>query len=263
MQIHPHFQPYHAPRVVGDVLRWSAVPSAHLAHARDVLVWLPPGYHLDHARRYPVLYLHDGQNKFDPATSFAGEDWNVDGATLQGITRGELEPFLMVAIYNSPDRLHEYNPLSRGWEYGRFIVEELMPTIDSAFRTEGGRRNAIMGSSMGGLISMALFSWYAAHFFGAACLSPSLWVLMRQGGPRAWLEREPIPPQPARLYLDHGTRGYEGRGAGLAKDTMAFFKERGFPAKALNYHVARGGDHNEASWRARVHRPLTFLFGKK
>ncbi|MDQ4077495.1 MAG: alpha/beta hydrolase-fold protein [Chloroflexota bacterium] len=239
------------------------MPSEYLDHERDVLVWLPPGYRNAPARRYPVLYLHDGQNKFDPDTSFAGEDWNVDGVATQLIEDGEIEPFLMVAIYNSPDRLFEYNPLRRqGKRYARFILEELMPTIDQHFRTEGGRRNAVMGSSMGGLISIAILWWHWERFFGAAALSPSLWVLWRAGGPASWLQRFPAPRQPARLYIDHGTVGYEGRGARLTEEILDYLKGVYFPPDALHYHTAEGGEHNEASWRARVDRPLRFLFGK-
>ncbi len=261
--LQPEFQPYVSPYIVGEVLRWPSVPSRLLAHQRDVLVWLPPGYHDDPARRYPVLYLHDGQNKFDPDTSFAGDDWNVDGVATALIAAGEIDPFVMVAIYNSPDRLFEYNPLrQRGKAYGRFIVDELMPVINRTFRTQGGRHNALMGSSMGGLISLALLWWHSRHFFGAAALSPSLWVLWRAGGVSAWLGRQPAPLQPSRLYLDQGTVGYEGRGRALIEETLAYLGGVGFEHRALHFYTAEGGEHNEASWRARADRPLRFLFGR-
>ncbi len=261
MNLTPILQPYSSHFIVGEVLRWPAVPSEHLRHDRDILIWLPPGYHDQPARRYPVLYLQDGQNKFDPATSFAGEDWNVDGIATGLIERGEIAPFIMVAIYNSTERVQEYNPLhKKGQRYGRFLVEELMPAIAQHFRTAGGRSNAVMGSSMGGLISLALLLWYPQHFFGSAALSPSLWVLWREGGPLAWLRRFAPLPQPSRLYLDHGTVGYEGRGASLAQSVIEHFRRNGFPEERLHYHTAEGGEHNEVSWRARVDRPLRFLF---
>ncbi|MGH2542660.1 MAG: alpha/beta hydrolase [Ardenticatenaceae bacterium] len=259
----PNFESYVAADTVGDVLRWRSVQSAHLSYPRDVLIWLPPGYHDQPARRYPVLYLQDGQNKFDPATSFAGEDWNVDGVATSLMEKGEIEPFLMVAIYNTPDRLYEYNPLrEKGKQYTRFIVEELRPVVDREFRTEGGRRNALMGSSMGGLISMALLWWHWEHFFGAAALSPSLWVLWRAGGPAAWFRRFPAPHKPTRLYLDHGTVGYEGRSKTLAEAVISYLAGVGFASANLHYYTAEGGEHNEPSWRARVDRPLRFLFGR-
>lgn len=261
MVISPNFQPYTSPKVTGEVLRWSAVPSVHLKHPRDVLVWLPPNYHNEPNRRYPVLYLTDGQNKFDADTSFAGVDWDVDGTATHLVYQGAIEPPIMVAIYNTPDRIPEYNPLERGQNYGRFLIEELKPAIDRTFRTQPGRRNALMGSSMGGLISLALLWWYPQHFFGAACFSPSLWILRRVGGPVSWLRHQSIPPQPARLYMDHGTVGYEGRGASLVVQTLDYLKrEVGFAPIDLNYVVAEGADHNEASWRARVAPPMQFLF---
>jgi predicted alpha/beta superfamily hydrolase len=257
----PAFEPYRAEGVVGEVLRWKGAHSRHLAHARDILVWLPPGYHAEPGRRYPVLYLHDGQNKLDPRTSYTGLDWNVDGAATALIERGAIEPFLMVAIYNSPDRLHEYNPLDRGGPYAAFLTTELMPVIDRVFRTQQGRRNALMGSSMGGLISLAMLWWMPNIFFGAACVSPSLWVLGRAGGAAAWLAKNPTPPRDTKLYMDHGTRGAEGRGAGLAREVAAFAVGAGLRKTYVRYLVARGGEHNEASWRARVDKPLKHLFG--
>ncbi|MBA3530332.1 MAG: alpha/beta hydrolase [Ardenticatenales bacterium] len=262
LSLTPHFEPYIAPGVVGRVLRWSAVPSAHLKHPRDVLVWLPPDYASAPDRRYPVLYLQDGQNKFDPATSFAGEDWQVDNTAMRLIERGEIEPFIMVAIYNSPDRMHEYNPMDRGSDYGRFIVEELRPVIDREFRTRGERSNAAMGSSLGALISLALLMEHPSHFFGAACLSPALWILWRMGGPNTWLRRHAIPPQPMRLYLDHGSVSHEARIGSHIKAVMSYMREHGVPKTALHYLKAEGGDHNERSWRARAEHPLRYLFGK-
>jgi predicted alpha/beta superfamily hydrolase len=257
------FQPYVSPRVTGEILRARSISSKHLAYPRDVLVWLPPGYHDDPSRRYPVLYLQDGQNKFDPDTAYLGEDWKADESATALIRGNAVEPFIMVAIYNSPDRLHEYNPLRQaGKNYGRFVTEELMPLINQHFRTDGGRRNALMGSSMGGLISLALLWHYPDHFFGVAALSPSLWILWRTGGVVEWLRRFPPPPQPGRVYIDHGTVGYEGRSATLAVQLVNYLKEVGFPPESLAYHIEEGGEHNELSWRARAPRPLRFLFGK-
>jgi predicted alpha/beta superfamily hydrolase len=199
----------------------------------------------------------------DPATSFAGHAWSIDRVATDLIARGEIEPIIMVAVYNSPDRLHEYNPVDKGYAYTELITSTIMPVIEDSFRAEGGRRSAVMGSSMGGLISLAMLWWRPACFFGAACLSPSLWVLRGAGGPAAWLAKEPPPPPGARLYLDHGTRGSEARGAALAKDAAAFALSAGLRPSDVRYFLARGGEHNEASWGARVDKPLKFLFGLK
>jgi predicted alpha/beta superfamily hydrolase len=257
----PAFKPYVADDVTGEALRWAGARSTRLQHARDILVWLPPNYHSEPRRRFPVLYLHDGQNMLDPKTSFAGRAWDIDEAATDLIGRGEIEPLIMVAIANSPDRLAEYNPLERGDAYAAFIGSELMPIIDKAFRTERGRRNAVMGSSMGGLISLAMLWWMPGVLFGAACVSPSFWVLARAGGAKAWLEGQPAPPAGTKLYVDHGTKGAEGRGAGVVKEVAALAVTAGLSESDVRYVAARGGEHNEASWAARVDRPLKHLFG--
>lgn len=260
----PDFHPYTAPGVIGEVLRWQSVHSRHLAHTRDILVWLPPFYHDEPERRYPVLYLHDGQNKMDPDTSFAGRDWDVDHEATRLILEGSIRPMIMVAIYNSPDRIPEYNPLDRGPAYAEFLSGELMPVINKYFRTQGGRNNALMGSSMGGLISLAMLWWLPMHFFGAACLSPSLWLLARVGGPREWLKaQEPPPNVGTKLYIDHGTKGTEPKGARFAKETIDFALETGLRKSNVRYHIAKNGEHNEESWGARVNIPLKFLFANK
>jgi enterochelin esterase-like enzyme len=254
------FNLHHTPHITGETYAWWQFRSQFLVHARDVLVWLPPGYHDNPHRRYPVLYAHDGQNLLDATTSFMGVKWNLDNVAYSMIQDGMIEPFIMVAVYNSPDRIPEYNPLAKGGEFGRFMVEEVMPAVNGQFRTEGGRCNALIGSSMGGLISFAHLWWYPQHFFGAACLSPSLWVLYRTGGAREWLERHRFPPVDTKLYLDHGTRGYEGRMRGIVEDVVHFCLERGLSKNKIRHHIARGGDHNEFSWAARVDKPLKFLF---
>jgi enterochelin esterase-like enzyme len=231
------FRLHSTPNINGEAYGWWQFHSQFLGHPRDVIVWLPPGYHDNPDRRYPVLYAQDGQNLFDATTSFMGVKWNLDVTAQHLIQEGTVEPFIVVGIYNSPDRIPEYNPLARGSVYGRFLVEELMPAIDVHFRTEGGRRNALLGSSMGGLISLALLWWYPEHFFGAACLSPSLWVLYRTGGVRAWLEKHRFPPLDTRLYLDHGTRGYEGRMRGIVDEVVSYCRERGLPTKQLRHYL--------------------------
>lgn len=255
------FHPHQGPHIQGTVFHWSHFPAHHLDHPRDVLVWLPPGY-AEGTQRYPVLYLHDGQNKFDPTTSFAGVDWDADGAATRLIEKGEVRPFIMVAVYNSPARIAEYNPSTRaGRAYGRFLVEELMPVIDQHFRTLGGREQATMGSSMGGLISLALLWWYPDRFFGAAALSPSLWILWRTGGVVNWLRRQPAPTQPIRLYFDHGTESHEARIATHVKRTLDYIHQAAVPCETVDYFIADHGAHDETSWRARLGRPLRFLFG--
>ena len=159
----------------GTVEGWQDFPSRHVA-ARNVDVWLPPGYAADGDRRYPVIYMHDGQNLFDPALVFNHTDWDIDGAMTRGIASGALPPAIIVGITNTPLRFQEYMPAVvegptvasgipgrdgfpsasiRSDAYLRFIVDELKPFIDAHYRTRQGRADTtLMGSSTGGLISL-------------------------------------------------------------------------------------------------------------
>jgi len=155
--------------------------SQFLPHRRPIIVWTPPGYEHGH-QHYPVFYLHDGQNLFDPATAFGGIPWRCDETAHRVIAEGSARPMILVGVGNSPDRLREYGPRRSGHEanlarpYGRFLTEELKPFIDRAFRTlPGPQDTAVGGSSMGGLISLYLCRWYPKIFGLCGAVSPSLW----------------------------------------------------------------------------------------
>src|SRR5678815_4388275 len=154
-----------------------------LGNRRDVLVYLPPGYRRLRLRRrrYPVLYLHDGQNVFDAATSFAGVEWGVDETAQRLIHRKLIEPLIIVAVANiGEERLHEYAPTpaviepkdhprkhSRGLAriYGQFLIEELKPFIDRKYRTKPeAESTALGGSSLGGLATLAIGIFYSEIF---------------------------------------------------------------------------------------------------
>lgn len=143
--------------------------SQHLEHARNVLVYLPPGYGANPEQRYPVLYMHDGQNLCNPADAFGGVVWGVDETAQKMILGGEIEPLIIVGIYNSGEkRIDEYTPVraqrgqakGRGGEadrYGRMIIEELKPFVDREYLTRPEREfTGIGGSSLGGLVSLYL-----------------------------------------------------------------------------------------------------------
>ncbi len=190
--------------------------SAFLPDARDVLVWLPPGYAAEADRLYPVLYMHDGQNLFDPDTAFQkGEHWRLGETATELIAAGRLEPLIIVGIYNTGDeRIHEYTPtkdarLGGGLagDYGRLIVEELKPLIDRTYRTRpDAAHTGLGGSSLGGLATLHLGFTHPDVFSRLAVLSPSVWwdrrailTTVRQTRPRPKL----------RLWVDMGTA--EGR----------------------------------------------------
>src|SRR6266705_311116 len=159
--------------LTGNIKRHRAFHSRVLGNRRDVLVYLPPDYRRFSSRRYPVLYLHDGQNVFDAATSFAGVEWGVDETAQRLIQRKLIEPLIIVAVANiGEQRVHEYAPTpgviepkenprkrSRGLAhiYGQFLIEELKPFIDYKYRTNPDAEfTGLGGSSLGGLATLAI-----------------------------------------------------------------------------------------------------------
>ena len=159
--------------------------SRFLPDARDLIVYVPPGYDPHSERDYPVLYMHDGQNLFDPQTSFIrGRTWQMREHADAAIEAGEAEPLIIVGIYNTGDsRIAEYTPDS-DWQrgggkaenYGHLIVDELMPFIARHYRVRSGRNSTgLGGSSLGGLVTLYLGLRFAQHFGKLAVLSPSIW----------------------------------------------------------------------------------------
>jgi predicted alpha/beta superfamily hydrolase len=249
-----------------------AFHSRFLARDRDIIVYLPPCYFDDPHRRYAVFYLHDGQNLFDPATSFIpGQDWKADETADELIASGRLDPLIIVGIYNmGEDRIDEYTPTrdarhNRGGKadlYGRFIVEELKPFIDSAYRTLKDPGNTgLGGSSLGGLVSLYLALKYPDVFGKVAAMSPSVWW-----DDRAIIKKvESLKDKPRlRVWLDMGTNEGSGphhlRGAATLRDT---FVGKGWrEGKDLLFFVASGGAHSETAWGGRFDLVLRFLFPK-
>lgn len=242
---------------------------------RRVWVWLPPGYDAEPDRRYPVLYVLDGQNAFDAATSFAGE-WEIDESLAGLVAAGEVEPLIVVAVANGGAlRTDEYTPWpgarAEGGGGGRHletIIANLMPAVDAAWRTRRGPdHTGLCGSSFGGL--MALYAgWARPDVFGRlAALSPSLgWA---GAGPRAMIEGGERPP--VRLYADMGTRErgnlQDGDGNGIddAIDQLRALREallrRGFTEGAdLLVVEDEGARHHESFWARRFPGAARFLF---
>lgn len=237
--------------------------SRFLPHARPVGVHLPPGYDLDSAARYPVLYLQDGQNLFDPATAFGGVPWHCDETADRLVLAGECRPVILVGVGNSPDRLREYGPRERphpddlSRDYARFLIEELKPSIDRTYRTLPDE-TGVGGSSMGGLISLHLAVWHPGVFRRCLAMSPSLWwdgeAFARSA---AW-------PAGVRLWLDTG--GREGGTPAAMRANLrrtrrlaARFR-RATRGDGFRYVEAPDAGHNEAAWGARFGDALAFLF---
>jgi predicted alpha/beta superfamily hydrolase len=258
--------------LTGNIQQHRAFPSKILKNRRDVLVYLPPGYRRFSTQRYPVLYLHDGQNVFDAATAFGGVEWRVDETAQQLIRQKLIEPLIIVAVANTgEDRIHEYAPTparidppkrkrSKGQlrSYGRFLIEELKPFIDRKYRT---RREAeftgLGGSSLGGLATLALGLWFPNYFTRLAVLSASIWwddcAIYRIVD-----EVDETARPPLKIWLDTGTHEPGWERAAVLRDRLV---EKGWRLHDdLNYLEAEGADHSEGAWAARVDPVLRFLF---
>lgn len=230
--------------------------------SRDVIVWLPPGYEKNTAGRYPVLYMHDGQNIFDPKTSFNGNDWQVDEVADSLINASVIEKIIVVGIYNTDDRSDDYSPGPKGYAYEKFIVKKLKPLIDNNYRTKPGRENtAVAGSSMGGLISFMLAWEYPDVFSKAACISPAFHI--GEYNYVKTVEDYTGGKKPIKIYIDNGGVGLEERLQPGVDEMLNLLKQKGYvEGKDVEYYKDESAEHNEQGWAKRVWRPLEFLFGK-
>jgi enterochelin esterase-like enzyme len=242
-------------------------PSKILKNERDLVVYLPPGYEDQPERRFPVLYLHDGQNLFDGSTAFVpGMDWHVGETADHMITSGAVEPLVIVGIYNLGEhRIKEYTPTrvpklggGRADRYGKFLIEEVKPFIDHEYRTLGdAAHTGLGGSSLGGLASLYVGLKFSNIFGRLAALSPSVWwnqrVMHRFA---ATVQAEPRP----HIWLDIGTR----EGPQILRDVENFrdvLVKKGWElGRDLHYERVEGAEHNEAAWSQRVGPVLQFLF---
>lgn len=251
----------------GQLRKHSAFRSRYLPSPRDLIVYLPPAYDRNPSQRFPVLYLQDGQNLFDPATSFVpGMDWHVGQTTDGLIAGGAVQPLIIVGIYNTGEkRIREYTPsrdrkLGGGSadRYGRMLLEELRPFIESQYRIAGGEANAgIGGSSLGGLLALYLGLKFPQHFGKVAVLSPSLWWNKRWIIEFAARRRMKLHP---RIWLDSGTDEGGGTLDNARKLRDILLKKGWQEGTTIRFEEIQGGQHNEAAWAQRVGPFLQFLF---
>ena len=256
------WRPYPGPAGQDIDLRIRRVMSPQLGNFRDVVVALPPSYR-DGLARFPVLYMQDGQNLFDPATSFAG-DWRLS-VTLADLGRRGVEAIVVGIANAGKRRIYEYTPfrdLVRGGgggdRYLSFVVDTVKPMIDRDLRTRPGRDDTIIaGSSLGGLISLYAL-WRHPEVFGAAgALSPSIWFARR--AILGYLEGIDRPV--GRVYLDIGLEEPTGAIADVRALREILLAKGLRPGIELDYLEEEGGLHNEETWGRRVSRALPFLIG--
>ena len=244
--------------------------SKYLSTRRDVVVYLPPGYDAGAKARYPVFYLQDGQNLFDPATAFGGEDWQADLTIDRLIRQGAIPPLILVGIYNTGvRRISEYTPtrdpqLRKGGKaerYAQMLAREIKPFIDSEYRTaKSAACTGVGGSSLGALAALATGLCYPGVFGRMALISPSVWW-----DSRAVLRmvEEYRSRARARIWLDIGTEeGEHPRGAvedaRLLRDA---FEAKGWrQGEDLCYREFQRAGHNERSWGGRFGFVLEYLF---
>ncbi|PWF48275.1 alpha/beta hydrolase [Massilia glaciei] len=234
--------------------------SPQLKNKRKLRIYLPPSYQENPAKRYPVLYMHDGQNLFDAKTAAYGVEWGIDETVDRLVAAGKLDEIIVVGIDNTPERIPEYTPCCDPKHgggkldgYRAFIVDTLKPHIDKTLRTLPGREStAIMGSSLGGVASVAIAQRHPGVFSKAGGVSSSFW----------WNNRDMIANLPARVpvkfYIDAGTKDDGLEETVRMRDAML---AKGYREGAdLLFHAADGAGHNEKSWAARVEKPLLWFF---
>jgi len=228
-----------------------------LGNERSVFVYLPPGYARSE-RRFPVLYMQDGQNLFDPAEAAFGVEWEADDTADRLIADGEMEPILIVGIGNTPERREEYSPPfgetpGRSDEYARFLLEELKPFIDAEYRTDPSRdATGIGGSSLGGLAALSLCVQHPESFSHCAAFSPSVWY----GGPPFLAEFERALPDMAHINFRVLVGKREGGGMMKhgARAIRDIFRRSDHPR--WRYREFANTKHDEASWAKQL--PLVF-----
>jgi len=256
-------------------LRLHEFQSPIFRNTRWLRVWLPPGYSQaeNQGRYYPVLYLNDGQNLFDPATAYIGIDWQVDETATRLLDQGKVPPLIVVGIDNAQkDRPKEYLPhrsmhppvfRPQGKRYPDFLLHEVMPFLYLRYRIARGPENTgLGGSSLGAIISLYTVMHHPGVFGRLLLESPSLFISNRQllKSSRAFRH------WPAKVFMAMGTReaGNENRDRQVVEDVRELkhlFRRAGLGEDRLLVKIDEGATHSEKEWARRFPEALTFLFG--
>jgi predicted alpha/beta superfamily hydrolase len=233
--------------------------SPQLSNKRSLRIYLPPSYEENRGKRYPVLYMHDGQNLFDAKTAAYGVEWGIDETVNRLVATGVMDEVIVVGIDNTPDRIPEYTPCcdpkyggGKLAAYDAFVVDTVKPWVDKNYRTLPGKESTgLMGSSLGGIASVYIAQRHPDVFSKAGGVSSSFW----------WNNRQFVakPPKvPVKFYIDAGTKDDGLEETTLMHDAMVAQGYR--ESEDLLFYKAEGGSHNETSWAARVDKPLAWFF---
>ena len=277
----------------GQLIRVKSFPSMFV-ESRPVDVWLPEGYSLE--KKYAVLYMHDGQNLFDETTTWNKQEWQIDEVATRLMKEGVTRDFIVVAVHNIPSirwqdlfpekamnfvpkeqkealyaeaKKNNFNVNLNGDNYLKFIVEELKPYIDYTYSVLTDKQNTfVMGSSMGGLMSMYAVSEYPDIFQAGACVSTH-WVGATPSKTNplpsaifAYLEENIPGSENHRMYFDYGNKTLDQFYPQYAPKVDAIFTKAGYTKENFKNFFFKGTDHSEKSWQKRVDVPLTFLLKK-
>lgn len=247
-------------KITGNVVYHRNITYENLL-PRDIIVWLPPGYNENENINYSVLYMHDGQNIFDPSTSFNRIDWQIDEAADSLIRKNEIKPMIIVGIYNTAERSSEYISGAKNQIYKNFVVNKLKPFIDSIYRTLPDRDNTYVGgSSAGGTISF-MFLWeYSNVFSKAACFSPAF--VTPDFNYVELIKNDKIEYN-FNLYLYNGGLGLESELQPGIELMINLLINKGYKdGKDFVFLIDEKASHNESAWAKRVPEMLNILFAK-
>ena len=277
----------------GDLYRAKSFASEFIT-PRPVDVWLPEDY--SENKKYSVLYMHDGQNLFDSTTTWTKQEWKVDEWATKLMNEKKTKDFIVIGIHNIPQvrwqdlypekamdymdakvrdslidlaKKSNFNVNFKGDEYLKFIVKELKPAIDAQFSVHKNRENTfVMGSSMGGLMSMYAVSEYPEIFAGAACLSTH-WVgampMPNNPHPTAIFDymKDKLPQAGEhKFYFDYGNKTLDKHYPKFAPTVDEILKSKTYTDKDFVNAYFEGTDHSANSWNKRLDKPLLFLLGK-
>lgn len=249
--------------ITGTVFRHEKFKNKELPHARDILVWVPPSYDKDLTKKYPVIYMHDGQNVIDPSLSFIGSEWQADESADRLIKELKMQEVIIVGIFNTPTRTYDYSD-SLGKAYADLLVNTIKPFVDKNYRTLADAKNtAVIGSSMGGLIAFYIAWWYPDVFSMSGCFSSAFKI--RQFDATKHVLNYSGPKKDIKFYFDCGKGDELERllypGMLEMRDLLV---ERGYvEGKDLWVVTDEEAIHNETAWAKRLPAVFEWFYGSK